>query len=662
MFLTALLFDALVLIGGKVHTMVPGEAPREATIVIENGRITSIGKPTSTPADARTIDLHGMHVIPGLIDGFAYHDAEHDWLYTAAGVTLIRDHGNDLSRIFESRDTLKRDAATGPALSISGAVFDGIPPATSAAIPLRNADDARASLERLAMEQIDFVAFQSNVGADAWKALLAASATKKLQVWGPLPKEVALADALKEGQSGFVFLDCLLPAGKTWETVEIAQLEPQVKQFAASGARITPVLRAHARLLEQPDDGAPELAQLGPQYSNLWRIDAIQRKKNIDEAARKKIEAQLGKQRAVLGMLFHAGAKLVPGSGAPHPWLMPGDGLHRELREWQSDGIPAADLLRLATADAASALGIEADRGTLAPGKIADIVVLRADPTADIAALDAIETVVLRGVALTREQLDAKLAKLASIQSAARAAAQEPIEVAAPELPEGAQLLSGLTQTTSALGVLAAERWAIVREVDGTLTFCGKRRTRGGPTIAERTVDVRQRVRDNKFDSFEMRVTSGSHELLVRGNFVAEQWRVERRGDGKFLDVKAATDHIVAVDAGSVTTLMLLAHMRGEGAFPILRFDEGLELEVVRWELRLDSGGGHQFRTPDGGKLAGFNEDGSLKIVVEQQGSGGTQTESMAIDVHGTQGLPLPADKLALMRTKPAEASTPTKK
>jgi hypothetical protein len=663
MLIGLLLFDALVLVGGKVHSMVPGEAAREATIVIENGRITLVGDPSSTPADARRIDVHGLHVIPGLIDGFAYHDPEHDWLYTAAGVTLIRDHGNDLGRIFENRDPQRRDAALGPTLSISGAVFDGVPPATSAALPVRSAAEAQAQLELLAAEHIDFIAFQSNVPVEAWKALCTAGAAKKLQVWGPLPKTVSLADALKAGQSGFTFCDCLLPSGKTWESVEIAQCEPLAQLFAKSGARLTPVLRGQARLGEDPGDNAPELEHLGPQYSNLWSIELTQRRKLLDETSRHRIDVLLGKERALLVALFRAGAVLVPGSGAPQPWLLPGDGLHRELREWQNDGIPAADVVRLATAGAAKALGLDGERGTIAPGQIADLVLTRDDPTLDVAALDTIETVVLRGVALTRGQIDSKLAELVGVQNAARAAARAPIDVEAPELPEGSQLLSGRTETTSALGPLAAERWAIVREVDGTLTFCGRRKTRGSATVAERVIEVRQRVRDGKFDSFSVRVRSQEHEMVVRGQFVAGQLRVERRTDGTFIDNRAAAEPVVAIDVGSVTTMMLLAHTRAAGQMPILRFDEGLELEVVRWDLALDEVAGHYFRTPQGLRFASFYEDGSLKAVAEQQGAGMLQTNSMEIDVHGGPGLPLPPDKLALVRkaAKPAEAATPTK-
>jgi len=451
---------------------------------------------------------------------------------------------------------------------------------------------------------------------------------------------------------------------QTFRLTNIVRTEPNASLFAKSGARLTPVLRGQARLGEDAGDNAPELARLGPQYSTLWSIELMQRRKVLDETSRHKIQVLLGKQRALLLALFRSGAALVPGSGAPQPWLMPGDGLHRELREWQNDGIPAADVVRLATAGAAKALGLDVERGTIEPGKVADLVLTRDDPTLDIAALETIETVVIRGIALTRSQLDSKLSELANAQSAARAAAQQPIEVEALELPEGVQLLSGLTETTSALGKLAAERWAIVREVDGTLTFCGRCKTRGTATVNERVVDVRQRVRDGKFDSFSVRVVSQKHEMIVRGQFVAGQLRVERRTDGAFIDNRAAAEPIVAIDVGSVTTMMLLAHTRGNGQMPILRFDEGLELEVVRWDLLLDSGAGHKFRTPQGARFAGFNEDGSLKAVVENLGSGMVQTSSVEIDAHGGPGLPLPDDKLAMMRkaAETTDANAPTKK
>jgi hypothetical protein len=360
-------------------------------------------------------------------------------------------------------------------------------------------------------------------------------------------------------------------------------------------------------------------------------------------------------QRTVLRALDEAGATLVPGSGAPHPWLMPGHGLARELESWQRAGVPAAKILERATAGAARALGVEAQRGTIAAGKVADLVLVRGDPSADVAALAAVETVVLRGRVHSRRDLDAALLDLAARQAAVRAAARAPIAVEPPALPEGVLLLSGRVETISPAGTVAAERWAIVREPDGVLTFRGRRVVPGGAAHGDLTVDLTQRVSGTRLDSFQVEVASAGHALAVRGVFTAEQWRIERRADGVFVDNRAAKDRIAAVDTGSATTFMLLAHTRGTGPFPVLRFDEGLELEVVRWDLALDDDGDHAFRTPQGLKLAGFAENGALKAVVEQRGQTGMQTTSMEIDAHGGAGLPLPADKLALMRAKSAE-------
>jgi hypothetical protein len=660
MSLSSLLLETLALVGGTVHSLVPGEAPREATIVIEDGHITAVGVGLAVPSGAQVVDVRGLHLIPGLIDGFAYHDPEHDLLYTAAGVTLVRDHGNDLSKIFESRELEQRDANVGPTLSISGAVFDGVPPSTAASLVVRNTDEARDALTRLSDEQIDFVAFQSNLTAEPWRSLCKTAAEKKLQVWGPLLKGMKLEDALAGGQSGFVFLDCLLPSGATWDSAEIVACEPAAKKLAAAGARVTPVLRERVRTLENPAAEHDELNLLSPQYGVMWVAEAEQRAKTIDDASKHKIEVLLGKQRALLSILFKAGVVLVPGSGAPHPWLMPGEGLRRELLEWQGAGIPAADVLRAATSGAAKALGLDGERGTLAVGKLADIVALRADPELDVAALAEVDQVVLRGKLLTRPDLDRRLAALTERQRVAREALNKPIEVAEPTLPDGQVLLAGRVQTT-VIGPYAAERWAIVRELDDTLTFCGKRVVRPGGDSPNVTFDVRQRVSNGRFASFEVTAKSGSHEMVVRGFQLGDQWRIERRRDGGFIDNRAAVDKLAAIDAGSVTTMMLLAHTRAPGAFPVLRFDEGLEVEVVRWDLALDDDGDHAFRTPQGLKAAGFFENGALKMVVEQSGQSSLQTMSMEIDDRGGAGLPLPEDKLALMRkaAKAQGASSP---
>ncbi len=86
--------------------------------------------------------------------------------------------------------------------------------------------------------------------------------------------------------------------------------------------------------------------------------------------------------------------------------MLPGWSLHDELGLLVEAGLPAADALRSATGEAARALDLEGDIGTIAPGRVADLVLLRADPLADIANTRRIEAVVLRGRYLSRAELD----------------------------------------------------------------------------------------------------------------------------------------------------------------------------------------------------------------------------------------------------------------
>src|SRR2546427_4920438 len=102
------LLQSVALTGGTVHTMAPGETPRVATVVIENDRIAAVGPDAAIPEKAQRIDVSGMHVIPGLIDGMVNHDSDHDRLYVSFGVTLVRDVGNDLVHILSERDKERR--------------------------------------------------------------------------------------------------------------------------------------------------------------------------------------------------------------------------------------------------------------------------------------------------------------------------------------------------------------------------------------------------------------------------------------------------------------------------------------------------------------------------------------------------------------------------
>ena len=121
------------------------------------------------------------------------------------------------------------------------------------------------------------------------------------------------------------------------------------------------------------------------------------------------------KRRAFVGMCHRAGVKIIAGTDGPGiGHLSPGFGLHRELELLVMAGLTPSDALRAATFEAAAALGHEKDLGTVAEGKLADLVIVRADPRLNIANATQIEAVVLRGRFLDRTTLDAMLDQVAA--------------------------------------------------------------------------------------------------------------------------------------------------------------------------------------------------------------------------------------------------------
>jgi len=108
-----------------------------------------------------------------------------------------------------------------------------------------------------------------------------------------------------------------------------------------------------------------------------------------------KDERYLGAMRKALEMvaaMHKAGIRIVAGTDA-----FTGFALHRELELYVDAGIPAAEVLRIATLGAAQVMGKDGEQGSLAPGKLADLAVVPGDPTRDISALRRIETVVKGG-------------------------------------------------------------------------------------------------------------------------------------------------------------------------------------------------------------------------------------------------------------------------
>jgi imidazolonepropionase-like amidohydrolase len=416
-------------------------------IVVDDKRITAIGK-GAVPrryADATTIAMSGRFAMPGLFDTHAHitlgpvspqvkdgavnltvagSDAitRHDALMLlAAGVTTIRDPGGDTARMVAYRDAVAAGRLTGPEAKIAGAVID------RSAFPVHGLVDRVDDTHDVAF----YVAAQAKAGVDYIKLYEAltqadlASGIKAAHAAGLTTiahlGDVSWTTAARLGIDSLVHAmpisPDLLPADK--RAAYLATRRPGPFAFFEWYEQVDldgPEMREMNRTLAAkriPVDAtliAFNLAFYGDDHRYRdrdvsWAYPAMT--KNWATAFRfdlgwkpddyRRAQAVWPKVQRFVRMLHAAGVPLTIGTDMNNPFVAPGISVAREAGLHVEAGIPAWDVLRMATTNAAELLKVSDRTGRLQPGMEADILFLDADPSIDIAALTQVRAVVENG-------------------------------------------------------------------------------------------------------------------------------------------------------------------------------------------------------------------------------------------------------------------------
>lgn len=646
MIFSLLLFQTVAITGGTIHTMEADAKPFVGTVLIENSYISAVGKNVTVPAGAQIVDAGGMHVLPGLIDGYVNHDPDHDILYISAGVTLVRDTGNEHTRILAETDRNARDRTPGPALWVAGAVLDGSPPATRAVVLLDTVDDVTGKLPRMFEDGVAYLSFHRNLTLEPWKKVLELAHAQHLQVWGPLPSGVTLEAVLEAGQDGIYNLDPFLPAGVTWDKLTEVQIEEIAKRVGAQKVGVTPTLALYAKRVVKPKDNEKQLDYLSPYYVETWKRELAWREKQL--VTKEFLESAplvVAAQGKLVAALFAHGCRIVPGSGTPNPWLFPGTALLDELSLLRGAGFRPAEIVRLATAAAAETIGAT-KRGTITVGKVGDVVLTAADPLQDIGNLYRPAVVVARGLVLDRAEIDKRVDALAATQQRVRETLSKPLVVAEPELPAGDVVLTGSVETTGIGTRVSAEKYAVVRRYDGSLTYCGRVVVPGEATRFSTETTVQQTIQNNDLVEFDVVIKSGTFVTEVHGAIVAGKMAIEQRRNDAFIGLDNVNDRLAFVDCGSVTSLLVLGYHRPPGVFKVLAFDDYSPTKAL-WEMRLDQDALHVVQAKFGGEMRiAYDDVGGIREAKRTVGNGIVHTklvsETKAVD---GKGLPMPASK-----------------
>jgi len=643
----------LCLRGGIVHTMVAGEGPRREDVWIEDGRIRALGaSPWSGSEQVTILDVSGAHLVPGLIDAHVNFDPAHDALYLAAGVTLVRDLGGDRALLLRERLDESRARGPGPFLLTAGAALDGDPPSSSQAVVLRNVDAVEAFLPLLLEETVDYVSFLPGLADDVFARVVSLAHERRRTVFGPRPPRLTLAQAIEAGQDGFHGIDALLLPGTLWHAATESELDDSIATLARARRPLVPLLNAsRARLQDQSQDplALGLLGTLAPSYEFWWRAELAQRQEFLAPERRAPGEALFGRQVKALAKLHDAGGALLPGSGSPQPWLFPGASLHRELAGWVEAGLPAASVLALATRGAAEALGLTGQRGTLVPGAFADVLVLDGDPVAELAHLSDPRHVLVRGRPLSRADLAARVSATAEYQRSVRTELARPLDVAPPpQGEEGTVVLEGTVESESFGVRLSSERYRVIVLGPTTTLYTGRVVYPASGTSAPRELTIEQFIENGLLAQVHVTLVENGATLVHDGLWTAGTWRTRTTLDGRSVATPAPLpEQPMCVEAGSVTSLLILAQAPLDDSLPVVQLHPGFDPEAVNWRTELDQHGDHQVRTNLGFRAFRLDEQGAVEFALHKLGSGMLHTRKLEASAFGGAGWPLPVAKRA---------------
>jgi imidazolonepropionase-like amidohydrolase len=425
----AFLIATIVLRGATVLDMT-GAPPRRADVVLDGERIAAVVPPGEGKGD-RIVDVSGKFLLPGFADLHAHvllhpTDAKGHLaakadrgltlltlkLLLAHGVTTVRDPGAETEAAVALRKSLAAGAIAGPRLWTCGRILDTGGIESEPFVRVETAEQARGEVRRQAAAGVDCVKAYSGIGPGLLRSILDEAHAQRLPVLGHLAA-TTWREAIDLGIDGIEhaapWTPDLVPRAVNGglfgrvEWLERLDLDefPVHALIAALARRRVPVdvtlIAMHTKLFGDSDrwQRNPDLALVPASIVKGFRAGAFTR--TWTEAQYIRAHAAWPKLLEWVRALHQGGVLLTAGTDTPTPWIVPGASLHDELLLLEEAGIPRAEVLRIATRNAAIALRREAEQGTVEVGKLADLVILAADPLVDLRNTRRIEMVIQRG-------------------------------------------------------------------------------------------------------------------------------------------------------------------------------------------------------------------------------------------------------------------------
>src|SRR5579863_4846836 len=381
----------------------------DSAVVIVNGRIKAVGPRSKVriPKDANVVDAKGKFLLPGLWDMHA-HFEQVEWgpIYLAAGVTTVRDCGNEFEFITAVRDAIAQNRGLGPRLLLAG-IVDGTGPLALGVQRVDSPDQARMWVNRYHDAGFQQMKIYSSVKLEELKAVADEAHRLGMTVTGHVPEGLNAYQTVEAGQDQINHIDYIadimrspLPANASradrrnaLANLDINSPESQRALAFLKGhhAVVDPTIALFelftATTAKPPASFEPGINKIPVELAE--QLTDVEPPNENTESAEKRFE----KDVQIVGALHGAGIPVVAGTDQ----AVPGYSLHREIELYVQAGFTPMEAIQAATLVPARAMGVDKELGTVEKGKRGDLILINGDPLEDIHNTRNVEYVITNG-------------------------------------------------------------------------------------------------------------------------------------------------------------------------------------------------------------------------------------------------------------------------
>jgi hypothetical protein len=399
----------------RIFDSIEGTLGAPSDVYFLRGRITAI-LPTGSPDGgvAREIDGKGRVLLPGLFDMHGHEFGR--WgggLHLAAGITTVRDMGNDNKTLQGLIDETIRGEVMGPQIVTAGFLEGESNFSARNGFVIKNLDEAKKAIDWYSTNGYPQLKIYNSFPKEILKDTVAYAHSRGMRVSGHVPAFMRAQDVVDAGFDELqhinqLMLNFLVTPETDTRTLERFRLPAEgvatldfdgkpVQDFIASlkknDVAVDPTLATFDYIRQRPGEVSKAYeAIIDHMPLSLQRQFKVAEMDIPDDATAARYNKSYEKMVEFVGRLHKAGVTVLPGTDA-----IPGFTLHRELELYVQAGMTPVEALQSATSVSAKVARVDADRGRIGVGMLADMVLVEGDPTKDISAVRKAVVVVTQG-------------------------------------------------------------------------------------------------------------------------------------------------------------------------------------------------------------------------------------------------------------------------